>query len=165
MRWWLERADGLVDVRAVTRLWKECLEGAADDVKPALLHGDLIPGNLLLADAHLTAVIDWGGLGAGDPAQDVDPAWSVLDAAGAAAFREALDVDEPSWLRARGFTLEHAAGESSAPRRVVTRWATSCSAPWLDSSRGGNPTPRRERRPAVRRLGGPGFVRRRVWLG
>lgn len=110
MRWWLERADGLLDVRAVTRLWEECLEGAADEVEPALVHGDLIPGNLLLADAHLIAVIDWGCLGAGDPAQDLDPAWSVLDAAGAAAFREALDVDEPSWLRARGFTLEHAVG-------------------------------------------------------
>jgi Phosphotransferase enzyme family len=82
MRWWLERADGLIDVRAVTRLWEECLEGAADDVEPALVHGDLIPSNLLLADAHLSAVIDWGGLGAGDPAQDVDPVWSVLDAAG-----------------------------------------------------------------------------------
>jgi hypothetical protein len=39
---------------------------------------------------------------------DLDPAWSVLDATGAAAFREALDVDEPTWLRARGFTPEHA---------------------------------------------------------
>jgi aminoglycoside phosphotransferase (APT) family kinase protein len=99
----------LLDVTAVTRLWEECLEGAAD-CKPAVVHGDLIPGNLLVAEAGLTAVIDWGGLGAGDPAQDVDPAWSVLDAAGAAAFREALDVDEPSWLRGRGFTLEHAVG-------------------------------------------------------
>ena len=110
MRWWLERADALIDVRAVTRLWEECLEGAADEVEPALVHGDLIPGNLLLANGRLTAVIDWGGLGAGDPAQDLDPAWSVLDAAGAAAFREALDVDEQSWLRGRGFTLEHAIG-------------------------------------------------------
>lgn len=110
VRWWLARAGGLIDVCAVTRLWEECLEGAADDVEPALVHGDLIPGNLLLADAHLTGVIDRGGLGAGDPAQDLDPAWSVLDAAGAAALREALDVDEPSWLRARGFTLEHAVG-------------------------------------------------------
>ena len=110
MRWWLDRADSLIDVRAVTRLWEECLEGAADEVEPALVHGDLIPGNLLVANGRLTAVIDWGGLGAGDPAQDLDPAWSVLDAAGAAAFREALDVDEQSWLRGRGFTLEHAVG-------------------------------------------------------
>jgi aminoglycoside phosphotransferase (APT) family kinase protein len=110
VRWLLARADCLIDVRAVTRLWEQCLEGAADEVEPALVHGDLIPGNLLLANGRLRAVIDWGGLGAGDPAQDLDPAWSVLDAAGAHAFRAALDVDEQNWLRGRGFTLEHAVG-------------------------------------------------------
>jgi aminoglycoside phosphotransferase (APT) family kinase protein len=108
VRWWLERAGSLIDVRAATRVWEECLEAAVDDVAPALVHGDLIPGNLLLAGGRLTAVIDWGSLGAGDPAEDLDPAWSVLDRAGAAAFREALDIDEQSWLRGRGFTLEHA---------------------------------------------------------
>jgi aminoglycoside phosphotransferase (APT) family kinase protein len=110
VRWWLDQADGLVDARAVLRLWDSCLEGAEDKVAPVLLHGDLIPGNLLLAGGRLTSVLDWGGLGAGDPAQDLDPAWAVLDEAGAAAFRAALEVDEASWLRARGFALEQAIG-------------------------------------------------------
>ncbi len=110
VRWWLDRADGLVDVRAVSQLWDRCLDGAADHVVPVLLHGDLIPGNLLVANGRLTSVLDWGGLGAGDPAQDLAPAWSVLDPTGAAAFREALDVDEASWLRACGFALEQAIG-------------------------------------------------------
>jgi len=110
VRWWVDRADGLIDVRAVMRLWEKCLEGADDAVEPVLVHGDLIPGNLLVADGRLTAVLDWGGLGAGDPAQDLDPAWSVLDTAGAAAFRQDLDVDEASWLRACGFALEQAIG-------------------------------------------------------
>ena len=110
VHWWLDQAGGLVDARAVLRLWDQCLEGADDSVAPVLLHGDLIPGNLVLAGGRLTAVLDWGGLGAGDPAQDLDPAWSVLDQAGAAAFREALDVDNASWLRARGFALEQAVG-------------------------------------------------------
>lgn len=86
------------------------MEGADDGVEPVLLHGDLIPGNLLVSDGRLTSILDWGGLGAGDPAQDPDPAWSVLDEAGAAAFREELDVDESSWLRARGFAVEQAIG-------------------------------------------------------
>jgi len=110
MHWWLEQADGLVDAQAILRLWDQCLEGADDSVAPVLLHGDLIPGNLVLAAGRLTAVLDWGGLGAGDPAQNLDPAWSVLDEAGAATFREALDVDDASWLRARGFALEQAIG-------------------------------------------------------
>jgi aminoglycoside phosphotransferase (APT) family kinase protein len=108
-RWWLDRANGLVDVSAVTRLWEESLEGDAD-AEPVVVHGDLIPGNLLVADTGLTAVLDWGGIGAGDPAQDLSPAWSVLTTAGSAAFRQALDVDEQSWLRGRGFTLEQAVG-------------------------------------------------------
>ena len=110
MHWWLDQSDGLVDARAVLRLWEQCMEGPDDGGAPVVLHGDLIPGNLLVADGRLTAVLDWGGLGAGDPAQDLDPVWAVLDEAGAAVFREGLDVDDASWLRARGFALEQAIG-------------------------------------------------------
>jgi aminoglycoside phosphotransferase (APT) family kinase protein len=110
VRWWLGQADGLVDVRAALRVWDQCMEAADDGVQPVLVHGDLIPGNLLVADGRLTAVLDWGGLGAGDSAQDLQPLWSVLDSVGAATFREDLDVDEASWLRARGFALEQAIG-------------------------------------------------------
>lgn len=110
VRWWLDHADGLIDTRAVRRLWEQCLEGADDNIQPALVHGDLIPGNLLVADGRLTAVLDWGSLGAGDSALDLIPAWDVLDPAGAAAFGEDLGVDEASWLRARGFSLEQAIG-------------------------------------------------------
>jgi hypothetical protein len=46
VRWWLYRPDGLIDVLAVMRMWEECLEGM-DEVEPAVVHGDLIPGNLL----------------------------------------------------------------------------------------------------------------------
>ncbi len=109
VREWLERADGLVDRPAVQRLWDRCREGAAD-VDPVLLHGDLIPGNVLVAEGRLRAVIDWGGIGAGDPAQDLDPAWSVLDRAGAEAFADAVADDGATWLRAAGFALEQAIG-------------------------------------------------------
>ncbi|HEY5821339.1 MAG TPA: aminoglycoside phosphotransferase family protein [Propionibacteriaceae bacterium] len=110
VHWWLDGAHGFVDVAAVTRLWDQCLEADVDAGHPVLLHGDLIPGNLLVDRGRLTAVIDWGGIGAGDPAQDLDPAWSVLDRSGAATFRDALAVDSQTWLRARGFALEHAIG-------------------------------------------------------
>ena len=51
-----------------------------------------------------------GGLGAGDPAQDLIPGWSVLDTDGTAVFREGLGADDESWLRSRGFALEQAIG-------------------------------------------------------
>lgn len=109
IRYWMDRDDGLLDRRAVLRLWDRCREGAAD-VEPVLLHGDLIPGNVLVSDGRLRAVIDWGGIGAGDPAQDLDPAWSVLDRAGAEAFADSVDADGATWLRAAGFALEQAIG-------------------------------------------------------
>ena len=49
------------------------------------------------------------GAGAGDPAADVVPAWSVFSKAGREAFRTALDVDDATWDRARGYALHQAA--------------------------------------------------------
>lgn len=110
VHWWLDQAGTLLDATAVHRIWANCLEGASEDVATVLLHGDLIPGNLLVADGRLTAILDWGGVGAGDSAQDLTPAWAVLDPAGADAFRTDLGVDDATWLRARGFALEQAIG-------------------------------------------------------
>ena len=38
--------------------------------KPVWIHGDVAPGNLLVKDGKLCAVIDFGILGVGDPACD-----------------------------------------------------------------------------------------------
>jgi len=110
VHWWLDRADGLLDVSAASRAWDVCREASDYSGDAVLLHGDLIPGNLLLDRGRLSAVIDWGGLGAGDPALELIPAWSVLDPDGAAAFGETLADDPDAWLRARGFALEQAIG-------------------------------------------------------
>ena len=56
------------------------------------IHADLMPGNLLLRDGRLSAVIDWGGSGMGDPAVDLMVAWNLLDAAGRTQFRAALPL-------------------------------------------------------------------------
>ena len=57
----------------------------------------------------MRAVIDFGGTGVGDPAADVIAAWSVFGRTGRRAFRDALDVDDGTWNRARGFALHQAA--------------------------------------------------------
>ena len=62
-----------------------------------------------MADGRLRAVIDFGGVGLGDPATDVIPAWAVFGPAGRAAFRDALAVDDGTWNRARGIALHQAA--------------------------------------------------------
>lgn len=103
-------ADDLIDVAAVRRCRDQCAEAGEEPVQMRPVHGDLIPGNLIFSGARLVAVIDWSGIALADPAQDLAPAWSTLGPKGRAIFRDALGVEEPSWLRGRAFELEHAVG-------------------------------------------------------
>ncbi len=116
-RWlgdWRWSASSLVDVAAVRRVAAMCAEVCADvadeQVGPVFAHGDLIPGNVLLRDGSLSAVIDWGGAGYADPAQDLAPAWSMFDGRARDAFCDAIDVDESAWIRVVAFELEQAVG-------------------------------------------------------
>ena len=103
-------AAHLIDVEAVRRLASEALEIVDEPIVEGFVHGDLIPGNLLVDRGRLTSIIDWGGAGRGDLAQDLAPAWAVLTAAERPVFREAVDADEAAWIRGRTFELEHAVG-------------------------------------------------------
>jgi aminoglycoside phosphotransferase (APT) family kinase protein len=69
------------------------------------VHGDIKQGNLLAVDGRISAVIDWGGLGAGDPAVDLIVAWNLLDASTRRVFRAELGVDDATWARGRGWAL------------------------------------------------------------
>ena len=68
-------------------------------------HGDLHPLNLLIQRGKLTALIDWGTLGAGDPAMDLLPAFMAFDGAARAAFLDAMAPTEAALDRARAITL------------------------------------------------------------
>lgn len=72
------------------------------------VHGDLLPGNLIVVDGRLSAVIDFGGLNVGDPACDLLPAWNVFTGASRLRFRAELGPDDATWLRGRGWTLYQA---------------------------------------------------------
>ena len=107
-RRWIERARGMVDVRAVTAVWEDALWAPAWDGPPVWLHGDLASGNLLVRDDRISAVIDWATVGLGDPAFDLLVAWEMFDAAGRDAFRAAVGVDDATWARGRGWALSTA---------------------------------------------------------
>ncbi|MEY2423104.1 MAG: hypothetical protein QOI95_3171 [Acidimicrobiaceae bacterium] len=111
---WLDdptwRAGDLIDVAAVRRCADETREVSRDPVDVRFVHGDLIPGNLLVAARRLSAIIDWGGAAYADPAQDLGPAWALFDERSRPVFREAVGADEATWLRARAFELEQAVG-------------------------------------------------------
>jgi aminoglycoside phosphotransferase (APT) family kinase protein len=98
-------SDGLVDTAAVTAIWADALRIPPWDGPPAWAHADLSPCNLLIRDGRLTAVIDWGAAGVGDPTVDLIVAWNLLPAAARATFREALGVNDDTWRRGRGWAL------------------------------------------------------------
>jgi aminoglycoside phosphotransferase (APT) family kinase protein len=93
-----------IDAAAATAMWEAAL-AATWDGPPVWFHGDVAPGNLLVRDGRLAAVIDFGCCGVGDPACDLVIAWTFLDRPARAAFRAALDLDHAWWTRACGWAL------------------------------------------------------------
>lgn len=89
------RATAIID-RALASRW----EGP-----PVWFHGDIAVGNLLVQDGRLSAVIDFGTSGVGDPACDLAIAWNLFTGGSRAIFREALPLDHATWERGAGWTL------------------------------------------------------------
>ncbi|MFI5819791.1 aminoglycoside phosphotransferase family protein [Streptomyces rishiriensis] len=101
----LARLTGRIDTYAVTALWEEALRAPGRTAPPVWAHGDLSPGNVLVQDGRLAAVIDFGCVGVGDPAVDLIVAWNLLPASARGAFREAVGADDAEWARGRGWAL------------------------------------------------------------
>ncbi len=101
----LKALEGELDTATAEALWDEALALHPWPHEPVWIHADVMPGNFLLERDRLSAVIDWGGSGMGDPAVDVMVAWNTLSGSGRKVFREALDVDEDTWARGRGWAL------------------------------------------------------------
>lgn len=97
-----------IDGDATLRSWQESLDAPAWDGPEVWVHGDLLPGNLLVVDGRLSAVIDFGALNLGDPACDLQPAWNLFAGDSRRRFRAELGVDDASWLRGRGWALNQA---------------------------------------------------------
>ncbi len=100
--------EGMIDVEIAAAIWEKALQAPEWDRQPVWFHGDLLPGNLLFTEGRLRAVIDFGGLGVGDPACDMMIAWGLFSGECRKAFRAALDVDEATWARGRGHALSQA---------------------------------------------------------
>ena len=103
----IEGLGDRVDRTAVTRSWEESL-AAWPWNHGVWVHGDLIPGNLLVDHDRLSAVIDWGALNAGDPACDLQPGWNIFAWDSRTLFLSELGADDDAYLRGRGLTLYRA---------------------------------------------------------
>jgi len=73
------------------------------------VHGDLMPGNLLLQGDRLTGILDWGASGVGDPALDLLGAWTCLGAAGRAVYLDALGASEEQVVLTRALAVRKVA--------------------------------------------------------
>jgi aminoglycoside phosphotransferase (APT) family kinase protein len=101
----IARIGNAFDAAAITAVWDAAVHAPEWNQAPTWYHGDFHTGNLLTVDGRLSAVIDFGGLGRGDPARDLMMAFTLMSSRSRAAFREALGVDDASWARGRGWAL------------------------------------------------------------
>lgn len=105
--------DDLPHVAALRAALDAGVAAPAWDRPAVWVHGDPHPGNLVADGAHLTGLIDFGDLGAGDPASDLATAWMTFDAAGRAAFvartQEQRGWDAATWARARAWAASYVA--------------------------------------------------------
>lgn len=100
----LDRADELVDVGRARQIWRRATTSVWRP-DPVWFHGDVAVGNLLVRDGSLSAVIDFGTCGVGDPACDLVMAWTFFRGPEREVFRDAVGLDEATWDRARGWAL------------------------------------------------------------
>jgi aminoglycoside phosphotransferase (APT) family kinase protein len=102
---------GVVDTEAATAAWDAALRAPEWPGPPVWVHADLMPGNVLVRQGRLTAVLDFSTVGVGDPACDLIVGWFLLPAPAREAFRAAVHVDDATWARGRGWALSLALGQ------------------------------------------------------
>ena len=117
---------GKIDVDAATAVWEAALASAWQR-PPVWVHGDISASNLLVQAGRLSAVIDFGQLGVGDPACDLAIAWTFFEGPSRHAFREALPLDAETWARGRGWALWKALIVASG---LVETTATEAAHSW-----------------------------------
>ncbi len=100
----LDALTGRIDTAAARAVWDAALQTEIEG-PPVWFHGDIAPGNLLLRDGALHAVIDFGTSGVGDPACDLAIAWTMFDDSARAVFRVGLPWDDAVWARGRAWAL------------------------------------------------------------
>jgi aminoglycoside phosphotransferase (APT) family kinase protein len=108
------RGDSLMhydeETRSVLRtareeaIWDAAIASVWDG-PPTWFQGDIAPGNILVEDGRLSAVIDWGTSGVGDPACDLVIAWTYFNDEERQIFAAEAGLDPDTWARARGWAL------------------------------------------------------------
>jgi aminoglycoside phosphotransferase (APT) family kinase protein len=111
---WMEtcfrQSEALLDVARLRRMWAAMRDLPRGESPDVMTHGDLMPGNVLVSNTRLAGVLDVGGLGPADPANDVLAAWHLLEARPRQAFRDELGCDDLEWERGKAWAFQQAMG-------------------------------------------------------
>ncbi|NJP92464.1 aminoglycoside phosphotransferase family protein [Nonomuraea sp. FMUSA5-5] len=97
-------SDATLDAETLQRLWRAALALPEPSGAHVWLHGDLKPTNLLVREGKLHAVIDFGCLSVGFPDAEHATVWDLPPQA-RQAYRDALDLDDLVWARARAWAI------------------------------------------------------------
>ena len=96
--------SGIIDKDKAIELWEQaCKTRWHKD--PVWIHGDFASGNLIIKDGELSGVIDFGGMGVGDPACDLVIAWTLLHGKSRKLFKKTIELDDDTWVRAKAWAL------------------------------------------------------------
>ncbi len=101
----IEQVGGEFDTGELVAAWEACLNAAPGERTAKWFHGDLHSGNLLARNGELVGVIDFGGCSVGEPSSDLIAGWWLFDEWSRTVFRHAVDADDESWARGRGWAL------------------------------------------------------------
>jgi aminoglycoside phosphotransferase (APT) family kinase protein len=101
-----------LDLDHALSLWEQALTLPGADARGPhrWYHSDLVAENLLCLNGRLNAILDFGGLGVGDPTIDLHGAWELFNGSDREIFRQQLGVDEAQWLRGRAWAVAIALG-------------------------------------------------------
>lgn len=93
-----------INADKATQIWEEALN-TKWQFDLVWVHGDFAPGNLLLQNGRLHAVIDFGQLCIGDPACDLAIGWTLFNGKSRKVFQEKIKLDTGTWARGRAWAL------------------------------------------------------------
>jgi len=93
------------DPKPLKSLWKKMVAASEWRHPPVWIHGDLHSGNILACNRRISAVIDFGLCGVGDPSCDYMAAWTLLNREARATFRFLVKASDDCWLKAMGWAF------------------------------------------------------------
>jgi len=101
----IQNVTEMYDAKLLNEIWDSMLAVPSWHGSPVWIHGDLHAGNLLAKNNLITAVLDFGSAGVGDPACDLMVAWTLLDTDSRKQFQEIIQYDDATWQRGRGWAF------------------------------------------------------------